>query len=63
MKSAISKSFNGKTKYKVQFRRKKDKVHGEVVGMFIKYGNINPDHYFKSAFAKRESLIKKEKHR
>lgn len=56
MKSAISKSFNGKTKYKVQFRRKKDKVHGEIVGMFIKYGNINSGHYFKSAF-------KKEKHR
>lgn len=52
-----------KTLYKVRFKRKKDKVHGEIVGMFIKYGNINPDHYQSKAFELNKSAFKKEKHR
>ena len=25
--------------------RKRDKIHGDIVGMFIKYGGIHPDYY------------------
>ena len=31
-----------KTKNKVP---KRDKIHGDIVGMFIKYGGIHPDYY------------------
>jgi len=25
--------------------RKKDKIHNDIISMFIKYGKINPDYY------------------